>query len=255
MVTHGDSPLGGRRRRRPSCLSVRTLLLSALAALLLSGPAWAGDPWELWPELNLYKGLGPTTRLYFVTAYASGKESEFLTLDVAGYFDTTFKPFTRDVLRQDDWRTKEDWRKKRYLWVRIGYDHVSKQEGETKSTPEDRGILAVHGRVYLPAQILFELRTRADFRWIGGDYSTRYRLRGELNRDFTVRGVVSNVFLQAEYFYDTRYDGWARELYQLGAEIAVTRHFRLEPSVARQVDRLPESSGLYAFAIVARWYY
>jgi hypothetical protein len=249
------APNGTRRTKSAAAKAARILVFSAFAALLLSGPARAGDPWEFWPELNLYKGLGPTTRAYFVTAYATGKESEFLTLDVAGYFDMTFRPFARDVVRQDDWRTQEDWRKKRYLWVRIGYDHVFKQEGEVMSTPEDRGILAVQGRVYLPAQLLFELRTRADFRWIGGDYSTRYRLRGELNRDFTVLGVVSNVYLQAEYFYDTRYDGWARELYQLGAEITCTEHFRLEPSVVRQLDRLPESSGLYAFAIVARWYY
>ena len=223
--------------------------------LLLCGSAQAGDPTEFWPELNLYKGLGPTKRFYFVTAYATGKESEFLTLDVAGYFDMTFKPFMRGILYKEGWRTEADWRKKRYLWFRIGYDHVFKNEGEAKSTPEDRGILALHGRFYLPAKILFELRARADLRWIGGDYSTRYRLRGELNRDFTVFGVVSNVYFQAECFYDTRYDGWARELYQLGAEITLTDHFRLEPSVARQVDRLPEEVGLYAFAIVARWYY
>ena len=76
-----------------------------------------------------------------------------------------------------------------------------------------------------------------------------------MNRDFTVRGIVTNVYLQAECFYDTRYDGWARSLYQVGAEITLTEHFRLEPSVARQVDRLPEESGLFALAIVARWFY
>jgi hypothetical protein len=231
------------------------MLSSTFAVLLLCGSARAGDPWEFWPEFNLYKGLGPTKRLYFVTAYATGKESEFTTLDVAGYFDMTFRPFVRGILRKEDWRTEEDWRKKRYLWFRIGYDHVFKDSGETKSTPENRGILAAHGRVYLPGEVLLEIRARADLRWIGEEYSTRYRLRGELNRDFKVHRVVANVFLQAECFYDTRYDGWARELYQLGAEIIVTDHFRLEPSVARQIDRLPEESGLYAFAVVARWYY
>jgi hypothetical protein len=45
---------------------------------------------------------------------------------------------------------------------------------------------------------------------------------------------------QAECFYHTRYHGWARELYQVGAEIGISRHFRVEPSVARQVDRPPE---------------
>ena len=236
-------------------MSLRILLSAACAALFLSGSVRAGDPWEFWPELNLYKRLGPTTRLYFVTAYATGgKESELQTLDVAGYFDMTFKPFARDVVRKEGWRSQEDWRSKRYFWIRLGYDHVFKF-GDPEAKPEDRGIIAAHGRAYLPEQVLLEFRARADLRWIGGDYSTRYRLRGEVNRDFTVRGIVTNVYLQAECFYDTRYDGWARFLYQLGAEITLTEHFRLEPSVARQVDRLPEESGLYAVAIVARWFY
>jgi len=227
----------------------------ALAALLLSGTARASDQTEFWPELNLYKRLGPTTRLYFVAAYAEGKESELRTLDVAGYFDLTFEPFTRGLPIGEGRRHQADWRQKRYAWLRLGYDHVFKQEGETTSVPEDRGIVAVHGRAYLPEGILFEARARADLRWIGGDYSTRYRARGELNRDFDVLGHVTNVYLQAEAFYDTRYDGWARELYQVGAEVTLGEHFRAEPSIARQVDRLPERSGLWAFAIVARWYY
>jgi hypothetical protein len=247
--------LGDGLRRGFSGLPLRILISLAFTLSLFGGSARAGDPSEFWPELNLYKRLGPTTRLYFVAAYAEGKESEFRTLDVAAYTDVTFKPFMRDLHKYDDWRSKDDWRQKRYLWIRVGYDHVFKQEGETEATPEDRGILAVHGRVYLPASVLFELRARADFRWIGGDYSMRDRLRGEVNRDFTVSGVVSNLYFQAEAFYDTRYDAWARELYQVGAEITVTRVFRIEPSVARQTDHHPEESGLYAFALVARWYY
>lgn len=226
-----------------------------LAAAFLGAPARAGDPTELWPELNLYKRLGPTTRLYFVASYADGKESEYRTLDVAGYFDVTFRPFTRDLVGPEGWRSQGDWRQKRYLWVRLGYDHVFKQQGEEMSTPEDRGIVAIHGRAYLPERILLEGRARADLRWIGGSYSTRYRFRGELNRDFDVFGKTTNLYLQAEAFYDDRYDGWARELYQVGAEVTLGEHFRVEPSVARQVDRLPEQSGLWAVAFVARWFY
>ena len=156
------------------------LRVAALVALLLGGAARADDPSEFWPELNLYEKLGPTTRLYFVAAYARGKESDALSLDLAGYFDLTLGPAVRRSLRTDDWRAKK------YLWARVGYDHIFKAEGKTKTTPEDRGIVALHARAYLPAGILFEGRARADLRWIGGDYSTRYRLRGELNRDFNV---------------------------------------------------------------------
>ena len=226
-------------------------LAAVLLVVLLAGPARAGDPLEFWPELNLFETLGPTSRLYFVAAYGKGKESPLQTFDSAAYYDFTLAPLLRHTLKE------EDWQRNRYLWARIGYDHVFKFESETgsRTAPEDRGIVALYARAYLPAEMVFEGRVRADLRWIDGDYSTRYRLRGELNREFHVWDHPVTAFLQAEIFYDTRYDGWARELYQVGAEIGVTQHFRFEPSLARQVDSLPDPSSLWAIALVARWYY
>jgi hypothetical protein len=221
-----------------------------VAALLLAGGARASDPWEAWPEANLYERLGPAARLYFVAAWATGgKEALTRTLDLAGHLDLTLKPFFLPSL------AKEDWRSKKYLWARVGYDHVFKVESGAPGTPEDRGIVSLLARGYLPAGILAEGRARADLRWIGGDYSTRYRLRLEVNREFIVRDRSITPYVQAEAFYDTRFDGWARQLYQVGAEVQLTEHFRVEPYVARQLDTLPADSGLYALGFVVRWYY
>ncbi len=74
--------------------------------MLLSGAARADDPTEFWPELNLFEKLGPTTRLYFVAAFARGKESDALSLDLAGYCDLTLGPPVRRKLRTEDWRAK-----------------------------------------------------------------------------------------------------------------------------------------------------
>jgi hypothetical protein len=227
-------------------------VLALVAALVLSpGVVYAqsGDPVEFWGELNLFKKVNPTTRLYFVVADTKGKESEFRTVDLAGFVDLTLGP---QLPRR---RQKQDWQTRKYLWVRIGYDHIFKAEDKTRTAQENRGIVALYGRVHLPGAILFEARPRADLRWIAGSYSTRYRLRFEVNRDFTVLDRVVTPYFQAEYFYDTRYDGWSRDLYQMGAEIGVTGHFRVEPSVVRQLDKLPSPSGLYAVSFVARWYY
>jgi hypothetical protein len=220
------------------------------------------------PELNLFKKTSATTRLYFVAAYAEGKESPLGTLDLAGYFDLTLKPILRPSLREEDWQAR------RYFWVRLGYDHVfTTEDRDSEETSEYRGIVAVHGRTWLPGQILVEGRMRADLRWIGSEYSTRYRARLEINRDFVVRGRTVTPYLQIEPFYDTRYDGWARTLYQVGAEIETRNylhvgenrdfrieaerraHFRLEPYLALQEDRLPEKGVVIAFGVVARWYY
>ncbi len=208
-----------------------------------------GNSWEVWPELNLFMKASPTLRFYFVAAESKGKESEFQTLDLAGYVDLTLGPHLPHS------RQKEDWQTKKYVWARIGYDHIFKAEEKTRVHSEDRGIVALYARHYLPGSILVEGRGRADLRWLESGYTTRYRLRAEVNRDFDMFARVVTPYFQAEYFYDTRYNRWARELYQAGAEIAVTRHFRVEPSVARQVDDLQTRSGLWAFGFVGRWYY
>ena len=62
-------------------------------------------------------------------------------------------------------------------------------------------------------------------------------------------------YFRVEWFYDTRYDGWARTLYQLGPEVTVNQHFRYEIYVAWQKDRLPTESTTNAFGVVAKWYY
>ena len=250
------------------CRLAFVVLLAGLASL--SDPVFAQDPEptspeqddsassddtsEFWPELNLFTTLNPTTRFYFVAANTKGKESTLRTLDLAGFVDFTVGPHLQ-ILQVRRARQKEDWQTKKYFWARIGFDHIFKAEDGSTTKSEERGIVALHARYYLPGAILLEGRTRADLRWIGDDYSTRYRLRLEVNRDFTLRNRVITPYLQAENFYDTRYDGWARQLYQVGAEIGVGPHFRVEPYVARQLDRLPSDSALTAFALVARWYY
>ena len=258
------SELLGRSGRASRAVLLASLVLApgvvlaqdaaASSAGVQSDSAQSGDPWEFWPELNLFTTVNPTTRFYFVAAESRGKEWELRTVDVAGYLDLTIGPRLRP-LRLRRASKKEDWQTKKYFWTRIGYDHIFQVEGETKQAPERRGIVAFHARHYLPGAILMEGRTRADLRWLEDGYSTRYRFRIEANRDFTVLHRVMTPYFQAEGFYDSRYDRWARQLYQVGAEIGVSRHFRVEPSVARQVDHLPSPSGLYAFAFVARWYY
>lgn len=219
------------------------------AILILNGAAFAGDPWEFWPEVNLFVGLNPQTRLYLVAAYAGGKESDVQTLDLAGYLDISIMPILRTSLRH------EDWQRTRFLWARIGYDHIFKATEGTRDTSEDRGIVSVYAKAELPGQVWLEGRARADLRWIGGDYSTRYRARIEATREFTVLDHAVVPYLNAEYFYDTRYNGWARAFYMAGAEFTVTKHFRFELYLSRQKDDLPSPSALNAFGAVGKWYY
>ena len=74
-------------------------------------------------------------------------------------------------------------------------------------------------------------------------------------REFTVRGRPFVPFLNYEWFYDTRYDDWARTLWMAGTEVTLNEHFRYEIYLSGQKDRFPSEESLIAFGIVAKWYY
>ena len=234
--------------------STRSLLVVLCVCAALSGTASADDPSEFWPEASLFVGLSPRTRVFLNAAYAKGKESDERSLDAAAYLDISFLPVgprRRRLLRT------EDWQRSRYFWARVGYDRVFKAtQGESSpSVAEDRGILALWAKFPLPASVWLEGRARADLRWIGGDYSTRYRWRLEATREFVVLDHAVVPYLNIEWFYDTRYDGWARTLYQAGAEFTVSKHFRFELNLSQQTDTLPETSRLNAVSVVAKGYF
>jgi hypothetical protein len=219
----------------------------------LGGTAAADDPWELWPEGQLFVGLNQRTRVFLNAAYARGKESDEASLDTAAYLDISLLPI--GPRRRQAFKT-QDWQRGRYFWARIGYDRVFKAcEVEGKWVAEDRGILSLWGKFPLPASVWLEGRARADLRWIGAEYSTRYRWRFEATREFLVLDHSVVPYLNVEWFYDTRYDGWARTLYQAGAEFTVDKHFRFELNLSQQTDTLPETSRLNALSVVLKGYY
>jgi hypothetical protein len=238
------SRAGGSARAR-----WKALILSSCASLLLTGAAHAEDSREFWPELQGFIRRTPNTRIILDAAYARGKESDALALDLAAYLDISVRPIRRR------YRGEEDWQRTRYAWFRIGYDHVLKSTEGVQSPSEDRGILSFLHKTGLPGEIWLEARERADLRWIAGDYSTRYRFRLEATREFKLLDRTVVPYFNVEWFYDTRYDGWARTLYQAGPEVTLSEHFRFEVYLARQVDDLPSASTLNAFGFVAKWYY
>jgi Protein of unknown function (DUF2490) len=234
------------RWRRWRCPLLRTAVCASVA---LGACAHAADTSEFWPQLSAYVGLSERTRLYFDASYAQGKESLAQSLDISAFVDTSIEPILREQLRT------QDWQRARYLWTRIGYTHVAKATAGRPEASEDRGVLSAYGRLPLPAEIWLEARARAELRWIGGDYSNRYRARLEVTREFTLLERTVVPYFNAEAFYDTRYDGLARSLYQAGAEVTLSKGFRYEVYLGRQLTRQPAEQSLNAFGAVAKWYY
>jgi hypothetical protein len=228
------------------------MLALACASNFLAIEARAGDASEFWPELNGFVQLNERSRAFLDVAYALGKESDVKSGNIAAYLDLSLKPIAR--MRRD--LLTDDWQRNKYLWARVGYDRIFEATDSTGvAVVENRGVIAFFGRVPLPAATWLETRTRADFRWIGGEYSNRYRFRLDLSREFAVREHAVVPYCNFEWFYDTRYDDRARTLATLGAEVTMNERFRYEVYVARQADRVPDEKDLDALGVVLKWFY
>src|SRR5512145_442592 len=166
-VVHAEAVLASTTP--PQCLQSMTRSMARIVRVLavlcacavLSGTALAADPWEFWPEGQLYVGLSPRTRLFLNAAYARGKESDAMSLDTAAYLDISFLPIGPRRRRA---YMDEDWQRGRYFWARVGYDRIFKvTEAEgSPSVAENRGIVSLWGKVPLPGDVWLENRGRVD---------------------------------------------------------------------------------------------
>jgi hypothetical protein len=236
-------------RSRPGLGHV-CLLAAGSLCLVCTDTARSEDTSEFWPELNAFVQLNERSRACLNAAYALGKESDVRSLDAGLCLDVSLKPIARKE------RLTGDWQRNKYLWARVAYDRIFEQTDSTGTdVAENRGIIAFYGRVPLPAAVWLEMRTRADLRWIGDEYSTRYRFRLDATRELSVLDHTVVPYFNYEWIYDTHYDDWARTLWTLGAEVTANEHFRYEIYFARQADLRPERTGLDALGVVFKWYY
>ena len=97
--------------------------------------------------------------MYLASAHAKGKASDARSLDLGAYLDVSISPMLPGRLMTDDWQ------RSRSLWARIGHDRVFKATaGAGPNVAEDRGIVALHGKVPLHASVWLDARMRADLR-------------------------------------------------------------------------------------------
>jgi hypothetical protein len=231
----------------PACYR---FLLALVAFAAMHGVAQAEDHHEEFvPELNAFIKLSKQVRLYLLGDVTQGFSPSFTDGELGAHIDFTLKPILRRQLRDGDWE------RSRYLWVRTGYVVSRDLDGRDDGSTTQTLLLEMTGRFELPWEIWLVNRARVDLRNIDGDPSQRYRVRLGIEREFKVRGVVMVPYLQAETFYDTRFDAWNRQLYQAGVEIELNKHWRIEPYFARQNDSRSASGNVNRFGLVLKSYF
>jgi hypothetical protein len=234
----------------------RPLVFALFACVALVAPASADDRQsETVPETNIFIRLSDRFRFFGAASITHSLSEGPTDGELGAYLDVlTLRP----ILQNDI--IDADWARNRYLWGRIGYAIGGIHEGLhlDQGYSEQRFVLELSGRYPVSSSGLFAVsRVRWDARTLDGEHSDRYRVRLGVEQEFTVFNRVVVPYANAEFFYDTRFDAWSRQVYQVGVEIALNRfgqHFRIEPYYAFQIDTGTSPTHLDRFGLVLKYY-
>ncbi len=217
--------------------------------------------WQFWPEASWHFPVNEDSQLALVVRVTqdTGTEQQDLQLGPSLTFDL-------DTFRGSDAQTAEE-RDRTYLTLGVGYRYIRTEDLTGDPTIEHRGIVELTPRWYLAHGITLSDRNRVDLRWIEGvRFSTRYRNRLHVQRNFHLRRLAFTGYAEIEAFNDSRYEGWERFRYGLGIELPL-RGLLMRSGVIRgkgavlklyyvyQDDRRPLDTGLNAVGVTYKMYY
>jgi hypothetical protein len=185
-------------------------ILAALASHAAGQtPETAG---EFWPAADIHAQFRDNLRLEGFGGLKKGEDFSYQQADVGVGLGYQWKRFTGPHLENID-PDKES-----FLVAGVGYEYIRTiQPG--KDQDEDRIAIQVTPRFRPPADFLLTDRNRVEFRWVNGDYSTRYRNQLTVERGFFVHEFRLDPYASAEFFYDISKSSWSEERYSAGIQL------------------------------------
>jgi len=200
---------------------------------------------EVWPEVDFYAKLNSNMRIYMMATRAKSREAPSDTWEFGPNLDIYLKSIRG---RRAD--ISPDQARRKYLMLRLGYrvlplpDHIVEQ----------RGVIELHTRYYLPKSFLVVDRNRLDLR--GKEtFSWRYRNRVSVEREFRARRVTFTPYVRAEGYYDCTGAKWTRFAYIGGVVFPIGSHLELEPSYERQINKTGQPSYTNGYGITWSIYF
>jgi len=187
---------------------------------------------ETWPEVQLYYHFNPRTLLMLNSSPNRSLESGEKTNGEYGlYFN--YKPTSR-------------------IAYRIGYMYLVDEASEpgANEVVEHRIVLDYTYGWPIGRRGLLWDRTRIDLRDLDGDASQRIRNRVRYQQEAKIDRLPVLAFVDAELYYDTRFDILSRYKFQIGARRSVARSVNLTPYICWQIDKNPESETALGLGLV-----
>jgi hypothetical protein len=230
----------------------RLFLFALFACAAFIEPALADERQsETVPEANIYIRISDRFRFFTAASVTQSLTEGVTDGELAAYIDIlTLRPILQQQL------IDADWARNRYVWGRVGFAFAGIHEGLhlDQGYSEKRFVAELSARYPLASGAFAVSRARWDARTLDGERSDRYRVRVGLEKEFTLLNRAMVPYATAEFFYDTRFDAWSRQVYQVGVEIELLEHFRLEPYYAFQIDTGTSPTHLDRFGLVLKYY-
>ena len=234
----------------------RSACLLALACFLPhAGTASGETEKQFWPEFDGYYGLTDRSRLFLRASLMRAEDADapegtprYEDGKLGLHADISLRPMFRPALAE------EDWERKRFLWMRVGYLYVGNYKADGQSYHEDRGVLELSMRQPVAEGLALTARLKWDLRDIDGAYSNRYRARAGLEWAARLGDHPVAPYAHIETSYDTRFDDWNRQRYQAGIEVTLNPRWRIEPYLAYQHDTRSEPGDVTALGLILKYY-
>lgn len=184
-------------RSQERYLLVRYIPLVLLGLLFCAPGLSAQGQTQFWPEVDTYVKLSPRTSFMFTAEFNSDPHVGTLQGEFGPNFDVYLRPFLRPGLRD------LDPSKSKLLTFRVGYRYLPSIAGDKPL--ENRPLVELTARFHVPLAILLSDRSREEFRFFADKpFSTRYRNRLSLERNFSVRNYTFTPYAKDEVFYANR---------------------------------------------------
>jgi hypothetical protein len=217
--------------------ALAAMVLSVLTVRAMAEDAntdFASDVWA-------FVDLSEQTRLFFFASLADHQTQSMADGTVGVHIDIALKPLLRRRLRV------ADWARKKYLWIRVGY-----RQG-FHTTARETGVLQAVSRLPLPLGIWVENRIRTDLRNESAGFSARPRYRVDVEREVPVGRLTATPYARAEVLYDSRPGAWSMR-YQAGVELALTKHWRIEPYYQRRENQHAGAANVNRVGFIVKTY-
>lgn len=174
---------------------------------------------QFWPEIQLHIGLDPKTKIILLGNITRDRET---AQNLEGQLGVNIDHKLTD-----------------FFSVRAGYRYGTSLIEEEPYT-EHRILLEQTFHFALPEMLQLSMRTREDFRFVNGSYSTRVRERATVERSFDIGGFTFAPYASGEIFYDSRYGRFSRHRLALGTVVPIAKSFSVDLYASRQTDTHPE---------------